>query len=82
MASSLTRKLIDSCLVGGEAVAGEEIGQRVDQTLTQDATGTQVMQEQRGLRPTYTQRSGVPGKTMVGSHTCAAGSLGNLGGRQ
>jgi aconitate hydratase len=45
MASSLTRKLIDSHLVGGEPVAGEEIALRIDQTLTQDATGTLVMQE-------------------------------------
>jgi aconitate hydratase len=45
MASSLTRKLIDSHLVGGQPVAGEEIALRIDQTLTQDATGTLVMQE-------------------------------------
>ena len=38
-------KLIESHLVDGEMVPGEEIGIRIDQTLTQDATGTLVMQE-------------------------------------
>jgi aconitate hydratase len=42
---SVTRKLIDSHLVGGEPVPGREIALRVDQTLTQDATGTLVMQQ-------------------------------------
>jgi aconitate hydratase len=41
----LAAKLIESHLVGGAAVAGEEIALRIDQTLTQDATGTLVMQE-------------------------------------
>src|SRR2546427_1233188 len=40
MASSLTRKLIDSHLVAGKAVAGEEIGLRVDQVLLTDTNGT------------------------------------------
>ncbi|MGD0766202.1 MAG: aconitate hydratase [Dehalococcoidia bacterium] len=40
MARSLTRKIIEEHLVGGEAVAGSEIALRIDQTLTQDATGT------------------------------------------
>jgi aconitate hydratase len=46
---TLARKLIDAHLVDGEPVAGEEIGLRVDQTLTQDATGTLVMQELEAL---------------------------------
>ncbi|MBB6374344.1 aconitate hydratase [Pseudonocardia eucalypti] len=45
MSASLTRKLIDGHLVGGEAAPGEEIALAIDQTLTQDATGTLVMQE-------------------------------------
>ncbi|MEV6643523.1 aconitate hydratase [Amycolatopsis sp. NPDC051371] len=46
---ALARKLIDEHLVDGDPVAGEEIGLRVDQTLTQDATGTLVMQELEAL---------------------------------
>ncbi|RSN55204.1 aconitate hydratase [Amycolatopsis sp. WAC 04182] len=46
---TLARKLIDEHLVDGEPVAGAEIGLRVDQTLTQDATGTLVMQEVEAL---------------------------------
>ncbi len=40
MGKSLARKIIDEHLVAGEAKAGSEIGLRIDQTLTQDATGT------------------------------------------
>src|SRR3984893_2840211 len=36
---SLTHKLIDSHLVAGKAVAGEEIGLRVDQCLLTDTNG-------------------------------------------
>ncbi|MGM0588278.1 MAG: aconitate hydratase [Bacteroidota bacterium] len=42
---NVTQKLIHSHLVDGEMVPGEEIGIRIDQTLTQDATGTMVMLE-------------------------------------
>ncbi len=45
MALNVTRKLIAEHLVEGEMVPGEEIGIRIDQTLTQDATGTLVMLE-------------------------------------
>src|SRR5437764_3584297 len=45
MGRSVTEKLIESHLVDGEMTAGTEIGLRVDQTLTQDATGTVVMLE-------------------------------------
>lgn len=41
----MTEKLIESHLVDGELKAGEEIGIKIDQTLTQDATGTLVMLE-------------------------------------
>jgi aconitate hydratase len=40
MGDSLTRKILESHLVEGRWTAGEEIGVRIDQTLTQDATGT------------------------------------------
>ena len=48
---NLTRKLIAEHLVSGEMVPGEEIGIRIDQTLTQDATGTlaYLMFEAMGL---------------------------------
>jgi len=45
MGRNVARKLIDDHLVGGNPVPGEEIGLRIDQTLTQDATGTMVMLE-------------------------------------
>ncbi|MFI5335000.1 MAG: aconitate hydratase, partial [Chlamydiales bacterium] len=41
----VTHKLIESHLVSGEMIPGEEIGLKIDQTLTQDATGTMVMLE-------------------------------------
>ena len=40
MGKSLTRKILESHLVEGEWKSGSEIGIRIDQTLTQDATGT------------------------------------------
>ena len=40
MGKSLTRKIIESHIVEGEWKAGAEIGIHIDQTLTQDATGT------------------------------------------
>ena len=43
--SNVTQKLIQSHLVSGQMVSGEEIGLRIDQSLTQDATGTMVMLE-------------------------------------
>lgn len=42
-------QLIADHLVEGVAEPGEEIGLRIDQTLTQDATGTLVMQELESL---------------------------------
>ncbi len=40
MSMNVTQKIIAAHLVSGEMVAGGEIGLRIDQTLTQDATGT------------------------------------------
>lgn len=42
---NVTQKLIQTHLVEGEMNPGEEIGLKIDQTLTQDATGTLVMLE-------------------------------------
>jgi len=40
MGENLTRRIIKEHLVAGEMVPGREIAIRIDQTLTQDATGT------------------------------------------
>ncbi len=42
---NVAQKLIESHLLSGKMNPGEEIGLKVDQTLTQDATGTMVMLE-------------------------------------
>src|SRR5699024_608211 len=49
MAQNVTEKLVHSHLVSGNAEPGEEIGLAIDQTLTQDATGTMVMLELESL---------------------------------
>ena len=45
MGATVAHQLIESHRVAGEMVPGQEIGIRIDQTLTQDATGTLVMLE-------------------------------------
>lgn len=45
MGMTIGQKLIKSHLVSGEMVPGTEIGLRIDQTLTQDATGTMAYLE-------------------------------------
>ena len=40
MGQTIAQKIIKAHLLSGEMVAGAEIGLRIDQTLTQDATGT------------------------------------------
>ncbi|MEZ0343781.1 MAG: aconitate hydratase [Caldimicrobium sp.] len=40
MGKNLTQKIIEAHLVSGKMIPGEEIAIRIDQTLTQDATGT------------------------------------------
>src|SRR5665811_1505965 len=49
MALNVARKLISEHLVSGEMTPGDEIALRIDQTLTQDATGTMVMLELEAL---------------------------------
>ncbi len=45
MGQTLAQKCIQAHLVSGEMVTGQEIGLRIDQTLTQDATGTMAYLE-------------------------------------
>jgi aconitate hydratase len=45
MGKNVSQKLIEAHLVAGTMKPGEEIGLKIDQTLTQDATGTMVMLE-------------------------------------
>lgn len=50
MGLNLAQKLIKSHLVSGEMQPGKEIGLKIDQTLTQDATGTMVMLELEAMK--------------------------------
>lgn len=45
MGYNLSQKIISSHLIAGEMKAGEEVGIKIDQTLTQDATGTMAYLE-------------------------------------
>ncbi|MGZ5013726.1 MAG: aconitase family protein, partial [Methylobacter sp.] len=45
MGKNVTQKLFETHLTEGRMICGEEIGLKIDQTLTQDATGTLVMLE-------------------------------------
>ena len=49
MAYNVAQKLISTHLAEGEMIPGQEIALRIDQTLTQDATGTMVMLELEAL---------------------------------
>lgn len=59
MGLTLAQKLIKSHLVEGEMIPGKEIGLRIDQTLTQDATGTMAYLEfeAMGVDRVKTERS-------------------------
>lgn len=59
MGMTLTEKILRNHLVDGEYVKGEEIGIRIDQTLTQDATGTMAYLEFEaiGIPRVKTERS-------------------------
>ena len=50
MGMNVSQKIIKSHLLFGDMIPGEEIGIRIDQTLTQDATGTLVMLELEAMR--------------------------------
>ena len=45
MGYTIAQKIIKNHLVCGEMVTGQEIGLKIDQTLTQDATGTMAYLE-------------------------------------
>lgn len=45
MGKTIAEKIIEEHLVSGEMIRGEEIGLKIDQTLTQDATGTMAYLE-------------------------------------
>ena len=45
MGKNVAQKLIEAHLADGSMQPGQEIGLKIDQTLTQDATGTMVMLE-------------------------------------
>ncbi|HAL63778.1 MAG TPA: aconitate hydratase, partial [Clostridiales bacterium] len=45
MGQTLTEKILSAHLVSGEMIKGSEIGIKIDQTLTQDATGTMAYLE-------------------------------------
>lgn len=49
MRQNVAQKLIETHLTDGEMKTGTEIGFKIDQTLTQDATGTLVMLELEAL---------------------------------
>lgn len=59
MGLTLTEKILSSHLVEGEMVKGTEIGIKIDQTLTQDATGTMAYLEfeAMGVPRVKTERS-------------------------
>ena len=59
MGLTLTEKILRAHLVDGEPVKGQEIGIRIDQTLTQDATGTMAYLEfeAMGVPRVRTERS-------------------------
>ena len=59
MGKTLAQKIIESHLVSGNCRVGEEIALRIDQTLTQDATGTMAYLEfeTMGIPRVKTERS-------------------------
>jgi aconitate hydratase len=59
LGQTLVYKILSRHLIEGELKAGKQIGIRIDQTLTQDATGTTafLLYESMGLRPVKTDLS-------------------------
>lgn len=59
MGKTLAEKILDAHIVDGKPVKGTEVGLRIDQTLTQDATGTMayLQFEAMGIGRVKTERS-------------------------
>lgn len=59
MGKTIAQKIIEAHLVSGKMAVGEDVGLRIDQTLTQDATGTMAYLEfeAMGVPRVKTQRS-------------------------
>ncbi|MCL2633698.1 MAG: aconitate hydratase [Oscillospiraceae bacterium] len=59
MSLTLTEKIINAHIIDGNPVKGSEIGLKIDQTLTQDATGTMayLQFEAMGIPQVKTERS-------------------------
>ena len=59
MGKTIAQKIIASHLVSGNMIPGEEIALKIDQTLTQDATGTMAYLEfeTMGISRVKTERS-------------------------
>ena len=59
MGDTLAQKIIRKHLISGNMEAGSEIGLKIDQTLTQDATGTMayIEFEAMGVPRVKTERS-------------------------
>ena len=59
MGDNIVYKIIKKHIVDGEAVAGSSIGIKIDQTLTQDSTGTMtyLQLEAMGIDKVKTKRS-------------------------
>ena len=59
MGKTIAEKIIEAHLLSGESARGSEIGLRIDQTLTQDATGTMAYLEfeSMGIERVRTERS-------------------------
>lgn len=59
MGMTIAEKILKTHLVDGEMVKGQEIGLKIDQTLTQDATGTMayLQFEAMGVEQVKTERS-------------------------
>ncbi|MGH9389401.1 MAG: aconitase family protein, partial [Vicinamibacteria bacterium] len=50
MRENLTKKILSAHLASGEIIAGRELAIRIDQTLTQDATGTMAYLQFEAMR--------------------------------